>query len=73
MLHKLILENEHLPKQGSLIWKKSRLSTIGGSEIATILKKNKYSSILNLIKTKKHVHTTLNRVWAFKYLILFSR
>jgi len=44
--------NKHLPEQGSIEWLKSRTETIGGSEISTILKLNKYQTIKQLMYQK---------------------
>jgi hypothetical protein len=49
--------NKHLPEQGSAEWLKSRSETIGGSEISTILKINKYQSIKQLIQQKTGIST----------------
>lgn len=44
--------NKFLPEQGSVEWLESRLETIGGSEISTILGLNPYQTIKNLINQK---------------------
>lgn len=44
--------NKHLPEQGSEEWLKSRVETIGGSEISTILNINPYQKIKQLIMQK---------------------
>ncbi len=44
--------NKFLPEQGSKEWLASRLETIGGSEIATILGLNPYQTIRKLINQK---------------------
>jgi putative phage-type endonuclease len=44
--------NKFLPEQGSEEWLKSRLETIGGSEIATIIGLNPYQTIKKLINQK---------------------
>mgnify|MGYP001610818173 CR=1 FL=1 len=44
--------NKFLPEQGSEEWLASRLETIGGSEIATILGLNPYQTIKKLINQK---------------------
>lgn len=43
---------EHLPKQGSKEWLNQRKTTIGGSQIATVLGINKYEKVKDLIKSK---------------------
>lgn len=45
-------QNKNLPIQGSKEWLSSRSETIGGSEISTILKINKFQSIKQLIEQK---------------------
>ncbi len=51
-LYQFIDMCKHLPSQGSDEWKKSRLSYIGGSEVATLLKMNKYNTVSKLIQSK---------------------
>lgn len=51
-LKAFLSEYEHLPEQGSDEWKEQRMDRIGGSELATILKKNKYKSVNKLIMEK---------------------
>lgn len=45
-------KNKFLPKQGSIEWLNSRLETIGGSEISTILGLNPYQDIKKLLNQK---------------------
>lgn len=52
ILEKFIEENSHLAEQGSKQWLEERRFIIGGSEIATVIGKNKYSTIQNLISQK---------------------
>ncbi len=51
-LEDFIEKNNHLSIQGSKDWLNERRFSIGGSEIATIIGKNKYSSIENLVAQK---------------------
>ena len=48
---------EHLPEQGSEEWLKQRKTTIGGSQIATVLGINKYENVKGLIKSKTNMST----------------
>lgn len=48
-LNSFISKYAHLPEQGTEEWKQLRRNFIGGSEVATILKKNKNKSISKLI------------------------
>ncbi len=52
VLKKFIESNKFLPKQGSKEWLDSRLETIGGSEISTIMGLNPYQNIKKLIMQK---------------------
>jgi hypothetical protein len=52
VLLEFIESNKFLPEQGSEEWLNSRLETIGGSEIATILGLNPYQNIKKLISQK---------------------
>ena len=52
VLDKFIASNAHLPEQGTDEWKRLRHGFIGGSEIATLLKKNKYKSPTKLVLEK---------------------
>jgi hypothetical protein len=52
ILSKFIEDNKHLAEQGSKKWLEERQYTIGGSEISTVIGKNKYSTIQNLIAQK---------------------
>lgn len=52
ILNEYLDRYNNLPKQRSDEWYKSRRYSIGGSEIATILNKNKYSKLTDLIQTK---------------------
>lgn len=47
-----IKEYSHLPKQGSDAWKELRLKFIGGSEIASVIRKNKHKTPSKLIAGK---------------------
>jgi hypothetical protein len=51
-LNNFLESNKDLPAQGSAEWLKSRFETIGGSEISTVLKINKYQNIKQLIEQK---------------------
>ena len=51
LLNDFLERHKHLPPQGTQEWLNNRLYKIGGSEIATILGKNKYQSKKDLIKT----------------------
>jgi len=52
LLDKFIDEHAHLPEQGSDEWKQLRKGFVGGSEIATVLKQNKYKSINKFVLEK---------------------
>ncbi len=52
ILAKFIKDHSHLSEQGSKEWLKERQYTIGGSEIATVIGKNKYSTVQNLVAQK---------------------
>ena len=52
VLQNFIESNKFLPKQGSKEWLDSRLDTIGGSEISTIIGLNPYQNIKKLIMQK---------------------
>lgn len=52
ILKDFIESNKYLPKQGSKEWLDSRLETIGGSEISTIMGLNPYQNIKKLITQK---------------------
>ena len=52
VLKEFIESNKFLPKQGSKEWLDSRLETIGGSEISTIIGLNPYQNIKKLIMQK---------------------
>ncbi len=52
VLHKFLDQYKHLPEQGSDAWKDQRMGRIGGSEVATLLKQNKYKSVNKLIMEK---------------------
>jgi hypothetical protein len=52
ILKDFIESNKYLPKQGSKEWLDSRLETIGGSEISTIMGLNPYQNIKKLIMQK---------------------
>jgi len=52
VLQQFIESNKYLPKQGSIEWLNSRLETIGGSEISTIMGLNPYQDIKKLINQK---------------------
>ncbi len=52
ILSKFISDNSHLAEQGSKKWLEERQYIIGGSEIATVIGKNKYSTVQNLIAQK---------------------
>jgi len=52
VLKSFIESNKFLPKQGSKEWLDSRLETIGGSEISTIMGLNPYQNIKKLIMQK---------------------
>lgn len=52
ILKEFIESNKFLPKQGSKEWLDSRLETIGGSEISTIMGLNPYQNIKKLISQK---------------------
>jgi hypothetical protein len=45
-------QNKDLPKQGTKEWEEKRLLEIGGSEMGIITKKNRYSSLEDLIARK---------------------
>ncbi len=49
--------NKHLPAQGSEEWLNSRSTTIGGSEIATLLGLNPYQNLKKLINQKAGITT----------------
>lgn len=51
-LSEFIATYKHLPEQGTDAWKRQRLNFIGGSEVATILKRNKHKSVNKLIMEK---------------------
>ncbi len=55
VLKNFISNYEHLPEQGSDKWKLNRYDTIGGSELPTVLKQNKYKSINKLIMEKLNI------------------
>jgi hypothetical protein len=52
ILQNFLENNKFLPKQGSEEWLNSRLETIGGSEISTIMGLNPYQNIKKLISQK---------------------
>ena len=52
VLKNFIESNRFLPKQGSKEWLDSRIGTIGGSEISTIIGLNPYQNIKKLIMQK---------------------
>ncbi len=52
LLTEFVESCKHLPAQGSAAWKASRLKFIGGSEVATLIKVNKYNTINKLIMGK---------------------
>ncbi len=52
LLNEFIEKYSHLPKQGSDEWKKLRLNFIGGSEIASVIKKNKHKTPNKLVLEK---------------------
>jgi len=52
ILHEFLEKHKYLPKQGSTEWLNSRLETIGGSEISTILGLNPYQDIKKLLNQK---------------------
>ena len=52
LLDDFIKKNAHLPEQGSDEWKQLRIGFVGGSEIATVLKQNKYKSINKFVLEK---------------------
>ena len=54
-LNEFLEQNKYLPIQGSAEWLNSRSETIGGSEISTILKINKYQTIKQLIEQKANI------------------
>ena len=56
LLQKFIESNAHLPEQGSVEWLNYKKYKIGGSEISTILGRNKYQTTKNLIES--HVGLT---------------
>lgn len=51
-LNAFIGQHRHLPAQGSAEWLKLRENFIGGSELSTILKKNKNKSVSKLVLEK---------------------
>jgi hypothetical protein len=51
-LRKFIDNNKHLAVQGSEEWKANRMNSIGGSEIASVIGQNPYSTRLNVIAQK---------------------
>jgi len=51
-LDNFITQYDHLPKQGTPEWKSARHNFIGGSEISTLLNKNKYKTLNKLILEK---------------------
>lgn len=51
-LREFILRHEDLPQQGTDEWRKRRKDFIGGSEVATILRQNKYKTISKLVLEK---------------------
>lgn len=51
ILNIFIKKHEALPKQGSTEWLNNRKYRIGGSEISTVLKKNPYQKIKDLIQS----------------------
>ncbi len=56
-LNDFIESNKHLPAQGSAEWLNSRSTTIGGSEIATLLGLNPYQNLKKLISQKAGITT----------------
>lgn len=52
ILDRVLADNANSPPQGSDEWKKLRLQFIGGSEIASVLKKNKNKSANKLVLEK---------------------
>ena len=56
-LNNFLESNKNLPVQGSQEWLNSRFETIGGSEISTVLKLNKYQNIKQLIEQKVGIST----------------
>lgn len=59
ILNDFIIENASLPAQGSDAWKQNRFSVIGGSEISTLIRKNK-NKTLNALVMEKLGHTVFN-------------
>lgn len=57
VIRHFVLSNSHLPKQGTQEWKNARKYFIGGSEVSTILKKNKNKTIRKLILEKMGFHS----------------
>jgi len=55
LLAEFVERHSHLPKQGSEQWLFDRTFTIGGSEIATVIGKNKYSNLSNLVALKTKI------------------
>lgn len=56
VIRHFVLSNSHLPKQGTQEWKNARKHFIGGSEVSTILKKNKNKTVRKLILEKMGFH-----------------
>ena len=56
VIRHFVLSNNHLPKQGTQEWKNARKYFIGGSEVATVLKKNKNKTVRKLILEKMGFH-----------------
>lgn len=54
-LRKFIYKYDHLPAQGTSAWRENRKKFIGGSEISTILNKNKYKTLKKLILERLEV------------------
>lgn len=52
ILKEFLEKNKYLPKQGSIEWLNSRLETIGGSEISTVLGLNPYQDVKKLLNQK---------------------
>lgn len=52
ILEKFIKEHSHLSEQGSKEWLEERQFVIGGSEIATVIGKNRFSTIQDLVSRK---------------------
>lgn len=70
MLATLLERYRHLPAQRSAQWYKNRLTSIGGSELATLLGLNKYQTIEKFLTSKIYSEREDNN--NFKWGILFE-